>query len=66
MAVSFSITLSFANQDKRHSEVQLIHRALEIAKQDVRAAGGSKSSGNIVDGTFGSLGTWSYTAGAAS
>jgi hypothetical protein len=65
VAVAFSITLSFANQEKQAIEAALIHRALEIAKTDVRAAGGKKTSGNIVDGSQ-SLGTWTYTPGAAS
>jgi hypothetical protein len=65
MTVSCTVTLSFPNQSTRAIEVALIHRALELAKADVRAAGGSKASGNIVDGAQ-SLGTWTYTAGAAS
>ena len=65
MTVSCSITLSFANQDRRHQEVALVARALSLAAEDIRRNGGAKSSGNITDGAFGSLGTWSYTGGAS-
>jgi hypothetical protein len=65
MAVAFSVTLSFPAQEKRFQETAMVERALHIAGRDIRSSGGVASSGNINDGTL-SLGTWSYTAGAAS
>jgi len=35
--------------DKRHQEVALIQRALSIAEQNIRAAGGAVTSGNIMN-----------------
>ena len=52
--------------DKQHQEVALISRALHLAANDVRAAGGKKTSGNIVDTGATVLGTWTYTPQAAS
>jgi hypothetical protein len=52
--------------DRQHQEVQLISRALHLAAQDVRSAGGKKTSGNIVDTGRVVLGSWTYTAVASS
>lgn len=50
--------------DRRAGEVQLVHRALVIAETQIRAAGGGSSSGTITDNGV-TLGTWTYTAVAA-
>jgi len=51
--------------DKQHQEVAIIHRYLNLAAQDVRGAGGKKTSGNILDGAT-VVGSWVYTPQAAS
>jgi len=51
--------------DKENQEVAIIHRYLNLAAQDVRGAGGKKTSGNISDGAT-IVGSWTYTAQAAS
>jgi hypothetical protein len=51
--------------DKQHQEVQLIDRALQLAKQDIRSNGGKKTSGTITDGGV-VIGTWTYSPSAAS
>jgi hypothetical protein len=51
---------------KQYSEVALIARALELAAQSVRAAGGAQTSGNIVDTGAVVLGTWTYIPQATS
>lgn len=45
----FTLTINnFATPlDKQHQEVQRIHSYLNLAAQDVRAAGGKHTSGNI-------------------
>ena len=50
--------------DKRFQEVQLVHRALDIAESQIRAAGGAASSGTMTDAGL-TLGTWTYTAVAS-
>jgi hypothetical protein len=52
--------------DKQHQESQLISRALDLAKVDIRANGGKKTSGNITDDRGAVLGTWTYTPQASS
>ena len=53
--------------DKQHQEVQFIDRALDLAKRDIRASGGKKTSGNILaDGGVTVIGTWTYTPQASS
>jgi hypothetical protein len=51
--------------DKQHQEVQLIDRALQLAKGDIRSNGGKKTSGTITDAGV-TLGTWTYSPSAAS
>jgi hypothetical protein len=51
--------------DKQHQEVQIIARALQLAAMDIRSNGGKKASGTIIDAGV-TLGTWTYTAVAAS
>jgi hypothetical protein len=51
--------------DKQHQEVQLIDRALQLAKMDIRSNGGKKTSGTIIDAGV-TLGTWTFTPQAAS
>jgi hypothetical protein len=52
--------------DKQHQESQLVHRALELAKQDFRSNGGKKTSGNINGDSGVLLGSWVYTPVATS
>jgi hypothetical protein len=51
--------------EKQHQEVAIIHRYLNLAAQDVRGAGGKKTSGNILDGAT-VVGSWTFTPQAAS
>jgi hypothetical protein len=52
--------------DKQHQEVQLIDRALQLAKTDIRSNGGKKTSGNIANDGGVVIGTWTYTPQASS
>jgi hypothetical protein len=52
--------------DKKFQEVQVIARALELAAQSIRGAGGAATSGNIVDTGAVVLGTFAYTPQASS
>jgi hypothetical protein len=52
--------------DKQHQEVQLIDRALTLAKTDIRSSGGKRTSGNIATDGGAVIGTWTYTPQAAS
>jgi hypothetical protein len=47
--------------DKQHQEAQLVHRALDLAKQDFRSSGGKRTSGNIIHDGGVLLGSWIYT-----
>jgi hypothetical protein len=51
--------------DKRAGEVQVVQRALDIAANQIRRAGGASASGTMTDGGV-TLGTWTYTAVASS
>jgi hypothetical protein len=51
--------------DKRFQEVQVIARALDLAENAIRSAGGQTASGNITDAGV-TLGTWTYTPQASS
>jgi hypothetical protein len=51
--------------DKRHQEVQIVQRALDIAESQIRMAGGAVASGTMTDAGV-TLGTWTYTAVASS
>jgi predicted phage tail protein len=51
--------------DKRAGEVQIVHRALVIAENQIRSAGGAAFSGTMTEGGV-TLGTWIYTAVASS
>jgi hypothetical protein len=63
-------TLTVASQtpalEKRASELAFIERALALAVQDARAAGGNKTSGNIVNDGAMVIGSWVYVPQAAS
>ena len=64
-------TLSISNlsppMEKQHQELQLVHRYLTLAAEDMRSAGGKKTSGNILDvGGATTVGSWVYTPQAAS
>jgi hypothetical protein len=52
--------------DKKYGEVALIARALDLAAQSIRMAGGSVTSGNINGDGGVLLGTWTYTPQATS
>jgi hypothetical protein len=48
----------------RQQEVEKIHRMLKQCGQDLHAAGGAKTSGNLIDGGPQGVtvfGTWTYT-----
>jgi hypothetical protein len=49
----------------RNQEVYLVARALDIAENQIRSAGGATSSGTMTDQGV-TLGTWTYTAVASS
>ena len=51
--------------DKKFQEVQIVARGLALAAQAISGAGGQSASGNIIDAGV-TLGTWTYTAQAAS
>jgi hypothetical protein len=51
--------------DKRAQEVQIVARACDLARQAIASAGGQSASGTITDAGV-TLGTWTYTAVAAS
>jgi hypothetical protein len=57
----FSLTINNLSPalDKQNQEVANIHRYLNLAAQDVRAAGGKRTSGNISDGAT-VVGNWTY------
>jgi hypothetical protein len=63
-------TLTVAAQsppfEKRASELAFIERALALAVQDVRAAGGAKTSGDIVNDGATVIGSWVYDPTAPS
>lgn len=53
--------------DKQVHEVERIHRFTELALNDVRSAGGKKTSGNLLDsGGVTVVGSWTYTPQASS
>lgn len=49
----------------RNQEVQLVARAMDIAENQIRSAGGAAASGTMIDQGV-TLGTWTYTAVASS
>lgn len=51
--------------DKKYGEVALIYRALDLAQQQIRSAGGLVTSGTMTDQGV-TLGTWTYTPQASS
>jgi len=63
-----SLTVNNASpaRDKKHQEVQLIARALELAALQIRSAGGLVTSGTITDDGAAVLGSWTYTPQASS
>jgi hypothetical protein len=52
--------------DKKYSETQLIARALSLAAQSIGAAGGTVTSGNIVNDGGVVIGSFVYTPQASS
>jgi hypothetical protein len=62
-------TLSISNfapaLTRQDQELERIHKYLLVAVQDVRSAGGKKSSGNITDNIGGvptTVGSWTFTS----
>jgi hypothetical protein len=51
--------------DKRHSEVERVRRYLVQAQQDVGAGVGTKTTGNVTEGST-VVGSWTYTPQASS
>lgn len=49
----------------RAQEVQIVARALDIAENQIRSAGGTSASGTMTDEGV-AIGTWTYTAVAPS
>jgi hypothetical protein len=65
----FSLTINNLSpvMEKQAQEAQLVHRYLHLAAQDMRAAGGKKTSGNILDNAGATIvGNWTYTPQAGS
>jgi hypothetical protein len=52
--------------ERMSSELALIERAVALAVQDVRAAGGAKTAGNIMNDGATVIGSWTYTPQAGS
>jgi hypothetical protein len=52
--------------DKQHQETERIHRYLQAAAQDVRSAGGKKTSANILGDGGAVVGSWTFTPQATS
>jgi hypothetical protein len=53
--------------EKQGHELERIHKYLQAAAQDVRGAGGKKTSGNILEGGGVTVvGSWTYTPQATS
>jgi hypothetical protein len=50
----------------RAQEVALTARACELAAQAIRSAGGTQTSGNILDTGATVIGSWTYTPQASS
>jgi hypothetical protein len=51
--------------EKRFSELAFIERALALAVQDVRAMGGAKTSGDIINDGATVIGSWVYSPQAS-
>ena len=64
--LSLTVNNAIPALDKQAGEVALIARALDLAANDIRRNGGAKTSGNIIGDGGVTLGTWTYTAQAAS
>jgi hypothetical protein len=68
--MSLSVTINNFSPPigNRQAEVEKIHRMLELLGQNLHAAGGTLTSGNLIDaGPAGNtvLGTWTYTPQAS-
>jgi hypothetical protein len=61
-------TLSISNLtptlEKQHQEAQRIHSYLLLAAQDIRSAGGKRTTGNILEGAV-VVGSWTYVPQAS-
>jgi hypothetical protein len=64
-ALTLTVNTISPQLDKRHQEVQVIQRALDIAESQIRQAGGTVVSGTMTDAGV-TLGTWTYTPAASS
>ena len=63
---SLSVNSQSPAIEKMSSELAFIERALALAVQDVRSAGGAKTSGNIINDGATVIGNWTYLPQAAS
>jgi hypothetical protein len=62
----FVLTIPDPSVDKKSTELLLIQRACEIAGHDVRAAGGARTSGNVIGDGGVTIASWVYTGSASS
>jgi hypothetical protein len=63
----FTLTVNSQSpaMERKASELAFIERALALAVQDVRAAGGAKTSGNIATDGAVVIGSWVYSPQAS-
>jgi hypothetical protein len=63
----FTLTVNSQSpaMERKASELAFIERALALAVQDVRAAGGAKTSGNIINDGAVVIGSWVYSPQAS-
>ncbi|SHH17018.1 hypothetical protein [Bradyrhizobium erythrophlei] len=62
---SLTVDLPIPALERKSSELAFIERALALAVQDVRSAGGAKTSGNILNDGATVIGSWVYSSQAA-
>jgi hypothetical protein len=65
----FSLTINNLSpaMERQHQELQRVQQYLVLAAEDMRGAGGKKTSGNIIDtGGATVVGSWTYTPQAGS
>jgi hypothetical protein len=66
MTTLATILVTDATQPTKAIEVARVARALEIAAQAIRAAGGAVTSANIIDSGGVTIGSWTLTGTAPS
>jgi hypothetical protein len=64
----FTLSINLAPAlERQHQELQRIQQFLVLAAEDMRSAGGRKTSGSIIDtGGATVVGSWTYTPQAGS